>query len=264
MDDSIQMYLKEIAQFPLLTFEEELEAGKNRDTEKLVNCNLRLVVSIAKKFMNRGLSFLDLIQEGNLGLMKAAEKYDYTKGLRFSTCATWWIRQSIVRALYDKGSLITKPENVYGDLKKVRDTKRDMRMELEREARPEEIAERTGLKVDKVKELEVLLAEPISLDAQITDDEDDNFGVLFEDTTIESTCAAAEEADRMDRIKKVFGSLSDREAQILTMHFFEDKSVAEIAKTFDRCEERIRQIELRAYRKLRNPLRAKMLKEILE
>ena len=264
MDDSIQMYLKEIAQYPLLTFEEELEAGKNGDTEKLVKSNLRLVVSIAKKFMNRGLSFLDLIQEGNIGLMRAAKKYDYTKGLRFSTCATWWIRQAITRAIYDTGSMIRKPEDVYGDLKKVKDAKRDMRMELEREARPEEIAERTGIKVDKVKELEVLLAEPISLDAQITDDEDDNFGVLFEDTTVESTCAAAEHDDRIDRIKKVFGSLSDREAQILEMQFFEEKSTAEIAKAIGRCEERVRQIEMKAYRKLRNPLRAKMLKEILE
>lgn len=264
MDESIQMYLKEISQFPLLTFGEEVEAAKTGDTEKLINSNLRLVVSIAKKFMNRGLPLLDLIQEGNIGLIKAAQKFDYTKGFRFCTIATWWIRQSITRALYEQGHMITRPENVSADLKKIKDAKRELYATLQREPREEEIADRTKFGLDKVKELMVLMYEPSSLNAQISDDEDDGFDALIEDTSIESPSAAAEEADRVDRIKKVFGSLSDREAQILTMHFFEEKSVAEIAKTFDRCEERIRQIELRAYRKLRNPLRAKMLKEILE
>ena len=264
MDESIQMYLKEISQFPLLTFGEEVEAAKTGDTEKLINSNLRLVVSIAKKFMNRGLPLMDLIQEGNVGLIEAAKKYNPERGCRFSTHATWWIRQRITRALYEQGHMITRPENVSADLKKIKDAKRELYATLQREPREEEIADKTKFGLDKVKELMVLMYEPSSLNAQISDDEDDGFDALIEDTSIESPSAAAEEADRMDRIKKVFGSLSDREAQILTMHFFEDKSVAEIAKTFNRCEERIRQIEMRAYRKLRNPLRAKMLKEILE
>jgi RNA polymerase primary sigma factor len=273
VDDPVRMYLKEIGKIPLLTTEEEIELAKrmeNGDEEakrKLAEANLRLVVSIAKKYVGRGMLFLDLIQEGNLGLMKAVEKFEYKKGFKFSTYATWWIRQAITRAIADQARTIRIPVHMVETINKLVRVQRQLVMELGRDPTPEEIAAEMEMEVDKVREIMKIAQEPVSLETPIGE-EDSHLGDFIPDEEILAPADAATFTMLKEQLIEVLDSLTPREQKVLKLRFgLEDgraRTLEEVGKEFDVTRERIRQIEAKALRKLRHPSRSKKLKDFLE
>jgi len=274
VDDPVRMYLKEIGKIPLLTTEEEIELAKrmeNGDEEakrKLAEANLRLVVSIAKKYVGRGMLFLDLIQEGNLGLMKAVEKFEYKKGFKFSTYATWWIRQAITRAIADQARTIRIPVHMVETINKLVRVQRQLVMELGRDPTPEEIAAEMDMDVDKVREIMKIAQEPVSLETPIGEEEDSHLGDFIPDEEILAPADAATFTMLKEQLMEVLDSLTPREQKVLKLRFgLEDgraRTLEEVGKEFDVTRERIRQIEAKALRKLRHPSRSKKLKDFLE
>lgn len=269
-DDPVRIYLKEIGNYPLLTMDEEVELAKKIEQgdqnaiDKLTESNLRLVVSIAKKYVGRGLSFLDLIQEGNLGLIKAVDKFDYTKGYKFSTYATWWIRQAITRSIADQSRTIRIPVHMSEVINKVYRVSRGLLQELGREPNEEEIAAKMELPVEKVREIIKISADPISLDTPIGEEDDSHLGDFIKDDTIMGPEDAASYTMLQDQIKKLLTTLSDREQRVLVLRFGlldgRTRTLEEVGKEFNVTRERIRQIEAKALRKLRHPNRSKMLR----
>jgi RNA polymerase primary sigma factor len=274
VDDPVRMYLKEIGKIPLLTTEEEIELAKrmeNGDEEakrKLAEANLRLVVSIAKKYVGRGMLFLDLIQEGNLGLMKAVEKFEYKKGFKFSTYATWWIRQAITRAIADQARTIRIPVHMVETINKLVRIQRQLVMELGRDPTPEEIAAEMEMDVDKVREIMKIAQEPVSLETPIGEEEDSHLGDFIPDEEILAPADAATFTMLKEQLMEVLDSLTPREQKVLKLRFGLDdgraRTLEEVGKEFDVTRERIRQIEAKALRKLRHPSRSKKLKDFLE
>lgn len=274
VDDPVRMYLKEIGKIPLLTGAEEvtiakrMEIGDNLAKQELAEANLRLVVSIAKRYVGRGMSFLDLIQEGNLGLMKAVEKFDYTKGFKFSTYATWWIRQAITRAIADQARTIRIPVHMVETINKLVRVQRQLVQELGRDPVPEEIAEEMNLDVEKVREIQKIAQEPVSLETPIGEEEDSHLGDFIPDEEILSPSDAATFTLLKEQLDGVLTTLTDREKKVLTLRFGLDdgraRTLEEVGKEFDVTRERIRQIEAKALRKLRHPSRSKKLKDFLE
>lgn len=275
LDDAVRLYLREIGKIPLLTPEEEVELARKVKEEKdqaakerLINANLRLVVSIAKKYIGRGLSFLDLIQEGNLGLMRAVEKFDYKKGYKFSTYATWWIRQAITRAIADQARTIRIPVHMIETINKLVKHSRQLLQELGRDPTIEEIAERMGVTPDKIEEILKTAQEPVSLETPIGEEEDSRLGDLIEDTSAIAPADTASQHLLSEEIKDLLEGLSPREKDILILRFGlggeRPHTLEEVGKKFNVTRERIRQIEAKAIRKLKHPSRAKKLKEYLE
>jgi len=274
IDDPVRMYLKEIGKVDLLTAEEEvsiakrIEEGDETARQELIEANLRLVVSIAKKYVGRGLLFLDLIQEGNMGLMKAVEKFDYTKGYKFSTYATWWIRQAITRAIADQARTIRIPVHMVETINKLIRVSRQLLQELGREPTPEEIGEEMDLSPDKVREIMKISQEPVSLETPIGEEEDSNLGDFIEDEDAPAPAKAASYSLLKEQIDQVLDSLTDREKRVLELRFgIEDgrpRTLEEVGKEFGVTRERIRQIESKALRKLRHPTRSKKLKDYLD
>ncbi len=273
VSDPVRMYLREIGRVPLLTYEQEVslaklsEKGDKAAKKKLTEANLRLVVSIAKKYVNRGLSLLDLIQEGNIGLTRAVEKYDWRRGFKFSTYATWWIRQAITRAIADQARTIRIPVHMVETINKYIRVSRRMMQELGREATDEEIAKEMEIDVTKVREIVKVSQEPASLEAPVGEEEDSRLGDFIPDQAASPT-EQASAALLKDHIKEVLGSLTPREAKVLELRFgLEDgkaKTLEEVGREFGVTRERIRQIEAKAIRKLRHPTRAKKLRDYLE
>ena len=269
-DDPVKIYLKEIGNYPLLSMEEEVELAKKRAqgdqdaSDRLTESNLRLVVSIAKKYVGRGLSFLDLIQEGNLGLIKAVDKFDYTKGYKFSTYATWWIRQAITRSIADQSRTIRIPVHMSEVINKAYRVSRSLLQELGREPTEEEIAAEMNLPVEKVREIMKISADPISLDTPIGEEDDSHLGDFIKDDTIMGPEEAATYTMLQDQIKKLLTTLSEREQRVLVLRFGlldgRTRTLEEVGKEFNVTRERIRQIEAKALRKLRHPNRARMLR----
>lgn len=269
-DDPVHLYLKEIGNYELLTIEEEvalakrIENGDEFATQRLVESNLRLVVSIAKRYVGRGLSFLDLIQEGNLGLIKAVEKFDYTKGFKFSTYATWWIRQAITRAIADQSRTIRIPVHMSEVINKTYRVSRSLLQEYGREPTEFEIAKAMDLPVEKVREILKVSADPISLDTPIGEEDDSHLGDFIKDETIVGPEEAAAYSVLQDQITKLLDTLTEREQRVLVLRFGlldgRPRTLEEVGKEFNVTRERIRQIEAKALRKLRHPSRAKMLK----
>ena len=269
-DDPVKIYLKEIGNYPLLSMEEEVELAKKiaegdqSASERLTESNLRLVVSIAKKYVGRGLSFLDLIQEGNLGLIKAVDKFDYSKGYKFSTYATWWIRQAITRSIADQSRTIRIPVHMSEVINKAYRISRSLLQELGREPTEEEIAKEMNLPVEKVREIMKISADPISLDTPIGEEDDSHLGDFIKDDTIMGPEDAAAYTMLQDQIQKLLKTLSDREQRVLILRFGlldgRTRTLEEVGKEFNVTRERIRQIEAKALRKLRHPNRAKMLR----
>ena len=277
IDDPVRMYLKEIGRVPLLTLEEELELaqqmseGGDRAEEaksKLVEANLRLVVSIAKRYVGKGMFFLDLIQEGNLGLMKAVKKFDHTKGYKFSTYATWWIRQSITRAIADQARTIRIPVHMVETIHKVSRYSRQMMQELGREATAEEIGEKMGMQADTVREIMRFSQDPVSLETPIGEEEDSHLGDFIPDDDTPAPPDSASSAILREVIEKELGTLTPREAHVIRLRFGlydgRCRTLEEVGKEFDITRERIRQIEAKALRKLRHPSRARHLKGFLD
>jgi RNA polymerase primary sigma factor len=275
LDDAVRLYLREIGKIPLLTPEEELDLAKRTKEEqdpeakkKLIDANLRLVVSIAKKYIGRGLSFLDLIQEGNLGLMRAVEKFDYRKGYKFSTYATWWIRQAITRAIADQARTIRIPVHMIETINRLVKNSRQLLQELGREPTIEEIAERMGVTTEKIEEIIRTAQEPISLETPIGEEEDSRLGDLLEDTTTVAPADTASQHLLAEDIQEILEGLSPREREIIILRFGlggeRAHTLEEVGKHFNVTRERIRQIEAKALRKLRHPSRAKKLREYLE
>ncbi len=274
ISDPVRMYLKEIGRIPLLKFEDEIdlakryEKGERRAKHKLIESNLRLVVSIAKKYIGRGLSLLDLIQEGNQGLIRAVEKYDWRKGYKFSTYATWWIRQAITRAIADQARTIRIPVHMVETINRFLKTSRRLMQELGREATPEEIATAMEVDVDKVREIIKVSQEPTSLATPVGDDEDSFLGDFIQDTTQPSPYDSASRELLKEHLEEVLHTLSDREKRVLILRFgLEDgrpRTLEEVGAEFGVTRERIRQIEAKALRKLRHPSRSKKLKDYLE
>ena len=274
VEDPVRMYLKEIGGVELLTADEEvtlarqMEAGSVYAESLLAEANLRLVVSIAKRYVGRGMVFLDLIQEGNLGLMRAVEKFDYTKGFKFSTYATWWIRQAITRAIADQSRTIRIPVHMVETINKLVRTQRSMIVELGRDPKPEEIAKEMGIETERVHEILKIAQEPVSLETPIGEEEDSNLGDFIPDDDIESPSDAASFILLKEQLDDVLGTLSEREMRVLILRFgLEDgrtRTLEEVGKVFDVTRERIRQIEAKALRKLRHPSRSKKLKDFLE
>ncbi len=274
IDDPVRMYLKEIGKVDLLTAEEEvsiakrIEEGDETARQELIEANLRLVVSIAKKYVGRGLLFLDLIQEGNVGLMKAVEKFDYTKGYKFSTYATWWIRQAITRAIADQARTIRIPVHMVETINKLIRVSRQLLQELGREPTPEEIGEEMDLSSDKVREIMKISQEPVSLETPIGEEEDSNLGDFIEDEDAPAPANAASYSLLKEQIDQVLDSLTDREKRVLELRFgIEDgrpRTLEEVGKEFGVTRERIRQIESKALRKLRHPTRSKKLRDYLD
>jgi RNA polymerase primary sigma factor len=272
--DPVRMYLKEIGRIPLLTFSDEIELAKRaekgdkRAKAKLTESNLRLVVSIAKKYIGRGMTLLDLIQEGNQGLIRAVEKYDWRKGYKFSTYATWWIRQAITRAIADQARTIRIPVHMVETINRFIRTSRRLMQDLGREPKPQEIARAMEIDVDKVREIMKVSQEPTSLQTTIGDDEDSLLGDFIQDTTQPTPYDATSRALLKDQVDEVLSSLSDREKKVLILRFgLEDgrpRTLEEVGKEFAVTRERIRQIEAKALRKLRHPSRSKKLKDYLE
>ncbi|WP_071027077.1 RNA polymerase sigma factor RpoD [Peptoniphilus raoultii] len=274
VDDPVRMYLKEIGKIPLLTGNEEVEIAKRMEKgdkaakKELAEANLRLVVSIAKRYVGRGMSFLDLIQEGNLGLMKAVEKFDYTKGFKFSTYATWWIRQAITRAIADQARTIRIPVHMVETINKLVRVQRQLVQELGRDPMPEEIAKEMNLDVEKVREIQKIAQEPVSLETPIGEEEDSHLGDFIPDDEILSPQDAATFTLLKEQLSYVLETLTEREKKVLTLRFGLDdgraRTLEEVGKEFDVTRERIRQIEAKALRKLRHPSRSKKLKDFLE
>ncbi len=277
IDDPVRMYLKEIGRVPLLTLEEELELARKMSEEgeeaeeaksKLVEANLRLVVSIAKRYVGKGMFFLDLIQEGNLGLMKAVKKFDHTKGYKFSTYATWWIRQSITRAIADQARTIRIPVHMVETIHKVSRYSRQMMQELGREATAEEIGEKMGMQADKVREIMRFSQDPVSLETPIGEEEDSHLGDFIPDDDTPAPPDSASTAILREVIEKELGTLTPREAHVIRLRFGlydgRCRTLEEVGKEFDITRERIRQIEAKALRKLRHPSRARHLKGFLD
>ncbi len=274
VDDPVRMYLKEIGKISLLTAEEEveiakrMEAGDESAKKELAEANLRLVVSIAKRYVGRGMSFLDLIQEGNLGLMKAVDKFDYTKGFKFSTYATWWIRQAITRAIADQARTIRIPVHMVETINKLVRVQRQLVQDLGRDPLPEEIAAEMNLDVERVREIQKIAQEPVSLETPIGEEEDSHLGDFIPDDEILSPQDAATFTLLKEQLNSVLETLTEREKKVLTLRFGLDdgraRTLEEVGKEFDVTRERIRQIEAKALRKLRHPSRSKKLKDYLE
>ena len=274
IDDPVRMYLKEIGKVPLLSADEEVELAKrmeNGDIEakkKLAEANLRLVVSIAKRYVGRGMLFLDLIQEGNLGLIKAVEKFDYKKGYKFSTYATWWIRQAITRAIADQARTIRIPVHMVETINKYVRVQRQLLQELGREPPPEEIAKHMNMPVDRVREIQKISLEPVSLETPIGEEEDSHLGDFIQDDNVPVPAEAAAFTLLREQLDEVLGTLTEREQKVLKLRFgLEDgraRTLEEVGKEFKVTRERIRQIEAKALRKLRHPSRSRKLKDYLE
>ena len=273
VDDPVRMYLREIGRIPLLTFEEELELSEkilNGDEEakqKLAESNLRLVVSIAKKYVGRGMLFLDLIQEGNMGLIKAVEKFDYTKGFKFSTYATWWIRQAITRAIADQARTIRIPVHMVETINKLIRTSRHLLQQLGREPSQEEIAAEMEISVEKVAEIQKIAQDPVSLETPIGEEDDSHLGDFIKDEDSPAPHDAASYTLLREQLEEVMSTLTPREAKVLKLRFgLEDgksRTLEEVGREFDVTRERIRQIEAKALRKLRHPSRSKKLKDYM-
>ena len=273
-DDPVRMYFKEIGKVPLLSAEEErelairIEQGDEEAKKKLCESNLRLVVSIARRYLNRGLSFLDLIQEGNLGLIKAVEKFDYTKGYKFSTYATWWIRQAITRSIADQARTIRIPVHMVETINKLIRISRQLLQEYGREPTSEEIAKEMGISVDKVREIKKISQDPVSLETPIGEEEDSHLGDFIPDEDIPSPVDAAAYSMLQKQLREVLDTLSEREKKVLILRFGLDdgrpRTLEEVGKEFNVTRERIRQIEAKALRKLRHPSRSKKLRDYLE
>ncbi len=274
VDDPVKMYLKEIGKIPLLTAEEEIDLAKRMEQgdeeakKRLAEANLRLVVSIAKRYVGRGMLFLDLIQEGNLGLMKAVEKFDYRKGFKFSTYATWWIRQAITRAIADQARTIRIPVHMVETINKLVRVQRQLVQELGRDPTPEEIAKEMDMEPEKVREIMKIAQEPVSLETPIGEEEDSHLGDFIEDDNVLAPQDAATFTMLREQLIDVLDSLTPREQKVLKLRFgLEDgraRTLEEVGKEFDVTRERIRQIEAKALRKLRHPSRSKKLKDFLE
>lgn len=274
VDDPVRMYLKEIGKISLLTADEEVEIAKRMEAgdefakKELAEANLRLVVSIAKRYVGRGMSFLDLIQEGNLGLMKAVDKFDYTKGFKFSTYATWWIRQAITRAIADQARTIRIPVHMVETINKLVRVQRQLVQDLGRDPLPEEIAAEMNLDVERVREIQKIAQEPVSLETPIGEEEDSHLGDFIPDDEILSPQDAATFTLLKEQLNTVLETLTEREKKVLTLRFGLDdgraRTLEEVGKEFDVTRERIRQIEAKALRKLRHPSRSKKLKDYLE
>lgn len=272
-EDPVRMYLKEIGNVPLLTTEQEVElakrveAGDEEAKKQMTEANLRLVVSIAKKYVGRGMPFLDLIQEGNMGLMKAVDKFDYTKGYKFSTYATWWIRQAITRGIADTGRTIRVPVHMVETINKTLRMTRTLLQELGREPTPEEVAERLNVSVSRVREVLKISRDPVSLDTPIGEEDDSHLGDFIEDDSALSPADSAAFSMLRAELATALESLTDRERQVVKLRFgLEDgraRTLEEVGKEFNVTRERIRQIEAKALRKLRHPSRSKRLKDFL-
>ena len=274
IEDPVRMYLKEIGKVPLLTAEEEIElakrmeAGDEKAKQKLAEANLRLVVSIAKRYVGRGMLFLDLIQEGNLGLIKAVEKFDYEKGYKFSTYATWWIRQAITRAIADQARTIRIPVHMVETINKLIRESRQLLQELGREPLPEEIAERMGISVERVREILKISQEPVSLETPIGEEEDSHLGDFIQDQNVPVPAEAAASNLLRDQLNEVLDTLTEREQKVLRLRFGMDdgraRTLEEVGKEFQVTRERIRQIEAKALRRLRHPSKSRKLKDFLD
>ena len=274
IEDPVRMYLKEIGKVPLLSAEEEIELAKRMELgdqeakKRLAEANLRLVVSIAKRYVGRGMLFLDLIQEGNLGLIKAVEKFDYRKGYKFSTYATWWIRQAITRAIADQARTIRIPVHMVETINKLIRVSRQLLQELGREPTPEEIAAEMNMPVERVREILKISQEPVSLETPIGEEEDRHLGDFIQDDNVPVPADAAAFTLLKEQLEEVLGTLTEREQKVLTLRFgLEDgraRTLEEVGKEFNVTRERIRQIEAKALRKLRHPSRSRKLKDYLE
>ena len=274
IEDPVRMYLKEIGKVPLLSAEEEIELAKRMELgdqeakKRLAEANLRLVVSIAKRYVGRGMLFLDLIQEGNLGLIKAVEKFDYRKGYKFSTYATWWIRQAITRAIADQARTIRIPVHMVETINKLNRVSRQLLQELGREPTPEEIAAEMNMPVERVREILKISQEPVSLETPIGEEEDSHLGDFIQDDNVPVPADAAAFTLLKEQLEEVLGTLTEREQKVLTLRFgLEDgraRTLEEVGKEFNVTRERIRQIEAKALRKLRHPSRSRKLKDYLE
>ena len=274
IEDPVRMYLKEIGKVPLLSADEEIklaqrmEEGDEAAKKKLAEANLRLVVSIAKRYVGRGMLFLDLIQEGNLGLIKAVEKFDYRKGYKFSTYATWWIRQAITRAIADQARTIRIPVHMVETINKLIRVSRQLLQELGREPSPEEIAAEMDIPVERVREILKISQEPVSLETPIGEEEDSHLGDFIQDENVPVPADAAAFTLLKEQLDEVLGTLTEREQKVLRLRFGLDDSRArtleEVGKEFNVTRERIRQIEAKALRKLRHPSRSRKLKDYLD
>ncbi|MCM1083830.1 MAG: RNA polymerase sigma factor RpoD [Clostridium sp.] len=274
IEDPVRMYLKEIGKVPLLSAEEEIELAKRMEDgdeeakKKLAEANLRLVVSIAKRYVGRGMLFLDLIQEGNLGLIKAVEKFDYRKGYKFSTYATWWIRQAITRAIADQARTIRIPVHMVETINKLIRVSRQLLQELGREPLPEEIAEEMDIPVERVREILKISQEPVSLETPIGEEEDSHLGDFIQDENVPVPAEAAAFTLLKEQLVDVLSTLTEREQKVLRLRFGLDdgraRTLEEVGKEFKVTRERIRQIEAKALRKLRHPSRSRKLKDYLE
>ncbi len=274
IEDHVRMYLKEIGKVPLLTSEEEIELAKRMEEgdeeakARLAEANLRLVVSIAKRYVGRGMQLLDLIQEGNLGLMKAVKKFDYRKGYKFSTYATWWIRQATTRAIADQARTIRIPVHMVETINKLLRVSRQLLQELGREPTNEEIAERMEIPVSRVREIMKISQDPISLETPIGEEEDSHLGDFIKDENITSPADAAAFVLLKEQLNEVLGTLTEREQEVLKLRFGLDdgrtRTLEEVGKEFNVTRERIRQIEAKALRKLRHPSRSRKLKDFLD
>ena len=274
IEDPVRMYLKEIGKVPLLSAEEEIELAKKMEQgdenakKRLAEANLRLVVSIAKRYVGRGMLFLDLIQEGNLGLIKAVEKFDYRKGYKFSTYATWWIRQAISRAIADQARTIRIPVHMVETINKLIRVSRQLLQELGREPTPEEIAEEMDMPVDRVREILKISQEPVSLETPIGEEEDSHLGDFIQDDNVPVPADAAAFTLLKEQLVEVLGTLTEREQKVLRLRFGLDdgraRTLEEVGKEFNVTRERIRQIEAKALRKLRHPSRSRKLKDYLD
>ena len=274
VDDPVRMYLKEIGKVPLLSPDEEIELAKKIELgdeaakKKLAEANLRLVVSIAKRYVGRGMQLLDLIQEGNLGLIKAVEKFDYRKGYKFSTYATWWIRQAITRAIADQARTIRIPVHMVETINRLVRTQRQLVQKLGREATPEELAKELDMPVDRVREIMKISQDPVSLETPIGEAEDSHLGDFIQDDNVEVPADAATYTLLHEQLMEVLSTLTEREQKVLRLRFGLDdgrpRTLEEVGRQFNVTRERIRQIEAKALRKLRHPSRSKVLKDYLD